>query len=158
MADLSANIVQGFGRHVIMPATPFLFPAAGILTETVRIPETLARAITLLVLVTAEELRGTANTVTGIRGNTGQVAFNASPDHNAVTSYTARVRVSGNSTVVATQALGKPTPDGNNVIVVDMSSTFSGLSAGNYTVSILATSAGGSTDSTESAAFALPLT
>ncbi len=158
MADLNANIVLGYGRTAIMPSIPVLFPASGILTESARITTSVARAITLLVMVTAEELRGRANTVTGIRGNTGQVAFNASPDHAAVTSYTARVRVSGNSTVVATQGLGKPTPDGNNVIVVDLSSTFSGLSAGNYTVSILSTSAGGSTDSTESAAFALPLT
>jgi hypothetical protein len=125
--------------------------------ENVRIAETLARAMTLLVAVGDEALRVVANTVSRILGDTGQVAFVAQADHATVTSYTARVRVLGNSTVVATQALGTPTPDANSVIIVNIAATFAGLAAGSYTVSILATSPGGSTDSAESSAFTLPL-
>lgn len=154
MADLSANVKVSLGRAVLMAPSPTLSVFAG--PENWRLVELLQRSITLLGLPAAEALSLYANTVTAIRGNTGQVAFNASPDHVDVTSYTARVRVSGSVTITATQALGKPTPDGNNVIVVDLSATFTGLAAGNYTVSILATSDGGSADSTESPAFALP--
>lgn len=155
MADLSAVATMHYGRSILLVPNPAL--NVFVVPEGARMVEALSRAITLLGLPDAEALRLYADTVTAIRGNTGQVAFNASPDHVDVTSYTARVRVSGSSSVTATQALGKPTPDGNNVIVVDLSSTFAGLSAGNYTVSILSTSAAGSADSSESAAFALPL-
>jgi hypothetical protein len=58
---------------------------------------------------------------------------------------------------VDTSALGKPTPDGNNVIVVALAAFFVGKAAGDYTISILATDAGGSTDSAESPPFTLPL-
>lgn len=154
MADLSANVVLGYGRNVIMPPNPTLL--VNHPGEIARVVETLSRARTLEATPT-EALRAIANFVTTIRGTTGQVAFNANPSHATLISYTARVRVSGNSTVVATQGLGKPTPDGNNVIIVDMSATFAGLAAGNYTVSILATDATGSTDSAESSPFSLPL-
>ena len=158
MADLAVEVVQRFGRYTILPANPSLFPASGILTEAVRIAEVLARAITLFVLVT-EQLACVSNTVSKIldQASVGELAFVASEDHAVVTNYTAQIRVSGNSTVVATQDLGKPTPDGNHVIISDLTSTFAGLSAGNYTVSILTTSPGGSADSTESAEFVLPL-
>jgi len=105
-----------------------------------------------------------ADTVTIIVGNTGQVAFYASPDHfngSVVTGYYARIRVYGSSTVVVSGpdgvSLGKPTPDGNGVIVVDLSSSFAGLAAGNYTVSIMTRGPGGDADSAESAPFSLPL-
>lgn len=156
MADLSAVVGYKYGRSPLMPPVSAL--VANIQPgERFKISESPSLAMTLLALLAQEAVRVVANTVTGIRGNTGQVAFNASPDQATVTSYTARVRVSGSSTVTATQSLGVPTPDGNNVIVVDLSATFAGLAAGNYTVSILTTTAGGSTDSTESTAFALPL-
>lgn len=155
MTDLSVEVVQRFGLLPIMPPNPTLLVNLDQ-GELIRMAETVSRSITLQASV-SELIRIYADYVTGIRGNTGQVAFNASPDHSSVTSYTARVRVSGSATSSATQALGKPTPDGNNVIVVDLSATFAGLAAGNYTVSILTTSAGGSTDSTESTPFALPL-
>ena len=157
MADLSVEVVRRYGRQLIMPPFSVLSPFQGVLIDNVKIGETLTRAITLLRLVQQEDIKLSANTVSHILGNTGEVAFNASPDQAVITNYTARVRVSGSSTVVATQDLGVPTPDGNGVIIVNMAATFAGLATGNYTVSILATSAGGSTDSTESAPFALPL-
>jgi hypothetical protein len=95
--------------------------------------------------------------VTRTWNHTGDVAFVASPDHAVVTNYTARLRVFGNSTVIDTLSLGVPTPDGNNVIVASLTSLFAGEAAGTYTVSILTTSAGGSTDSVESNAFVLPI-
>jgi hypothetical protein len=135
VADLSVLVQRVAGRSAIMPMTT----------------QNLSRA------VDSENVEVYANFITIIRGNTGQVAFNANPVHAVVTNYTLRVRVYGNSTVIDTQDLGVPTPDGNNVIVVDASATFAEQSAGNYTVSILTTTAGGSTDSSESAPFALPL-
>lgn len=159
MADLSVAVVQGFGRRPIMPVASDLYPnPQGVLTNTLRVLDAVTVARTLSALAT-EALALRANTVSVIDDNPalGEVAFNASPDQASVTTYTARVRVSGNATVVATQSLGVPTPDGNNVIIVDLTATFAGLAAGNYTVSILTTSAGGSTDSAESAPFALPL-
>lgn len=75
------------------------------------------------------------------------LTFQASADHGSVSSYTARIRAFGGATVLATQALGKPTPDGGNMITVDLSSAMNGLGAGRYTVSILTTSGAVSTDS-----------
>lgn len=158
MTDLAAVIVQGTGRTPIMPPNPSLLVNLAI-GERFRLAEALTRAITLLVGVADEVLHASANTVSRIldAASVGETAFNASPDHASVTNYTARLRVSGNSTVVATQSLGVPTPDGNGVIIVDLTTLFAGRTAGNYTVSILTTTSGGSTDSAESTAFALPL-
>ena len=102
-----------------------------------------------------------ADTVTIIVGVTGQVAFFASVDHAVVTSYLAQLRVAGSVNVVDSQNLFKPTPDGNNVIVVDLSVTgalFDRNSAGNYTLSILTFGPGGLfSDSIPSAPFSLPI-
>lgn len=111
----------------------------------------------LLTAVLSESLKASANTVTRTWDGTGDVAFNASPDHATVTSYTARLRVYGNITVIASDPLGKPTPDGNGVIVVPLAGFFANRAAGQYTVSILATDSGGSADSAESNPFTLPL-
>jgi len=113
----------------------------------------------LLLTVTAtESLKVVANTITKTWDGSGDVAFVVSPDHfTTVTSYSARLRVYGNSTVVATEFLGKPAPDGNGVIVVQLEGFFAGRTPGDYTVSILSTSAGGSTDSAESNPFTIPL-
>lgn len=92
---------------------------------------------------------------TGVPAN--RISFTASLDHASVTNYQARLRAVGSSTVVATQNLGVPTPDVYGVIVVDLTTLFSGVSAGNYTVSIATTTAAGTTDSGVSNAFALPL-
>lgn len=134
MADLSAVVSRrNYGRSALMlPPGPTL---TGSLAESVHV---------------------VANTVTTIRGETGLVAFNASPDHATVLTYEARLRNSGSGTVLDTEPLGKPTPDGNGVIVVDLSGFFA-YRAGDFTVSIAATDAGGTTDSEVSAAFSLPL-
>jgi hypothetical protein len=154
MADLSAHVVLGYGRTIIMPPNPALI--VNLPGEIARLGYAVTRAMTLQATPT-EALRVIANTVTALR-NAGFVAFVASPDHNTtVTSYTARSRVSGSGTITTTQALGKPTPDGNGVIVADLVTTLSALAAGDYTVSILTTSAGGSTDSAESNAITVPL-
>lgn len=157
MADLSAVVGHSRGRSRIM--APQVALIVNFDPEVVRIaPAAPLRQFTPLRPATmTETVRASANYATVIRGNTGQVAFVAQSDHATITGYTARIRQSGSSTVVATQSLGTPTPDPNNVIVSDLTGTFSGLAAGNYTVSILATSAGGSTDSAESSAFSLPL-
>jgi hypothetical protein len=112
----------------------------------------------LLTVSTQESLKVVGNTITRTWDGSGDVAFVISPDHfTTVTSYSARLRVWGNATVIATELLGKPTPDGNGVIVVQLEGFFAGRSPGDYTVSILATSAGGSTDSVESNPFTIPL-
>lgn len=111
----------------------------------------------VLAIAVGENLKLYANTVTRTWNDTGDLAFNASPDHATVTSYTARLRVYGNATVVASELLGKPTPDGNNVIVVPLAGFLANRAAGTYTISILATDAGGSTDSEEGNPFTLPL-
>lgn len=153
MPDLAVEVVHRFGPLLIMPPNPALI--VNHPGETVRIGEALTRAITLQA-TPSETIRVSANTVTAIR-NAGFVAFVASPDHASVTNYTARIRVSGSATITTTQSLGVPTPDGNGVIVADLVATLSALAAGNYTVSILATSAGGSTDSAVSNAITVPL-
>jgi hypothetical protein len=111
----------------------------------------------VLTVNASEGLRIVANSVTRTWDGSGDVAFVASPDHAIVTGYAARLRVYGNSTVIATQQLGTPTPDANGVIVVPLEGFFAGRTPGNYTVSILTTSAGGSTDSAASNPFTIPL-
>jgi hypothetical protein len=135
MADLFVVVAHSRGRSLIMP--PGVVLAVAVVAEFVRVAG--------------------ANTITRTWNNSGDVAFVASPDHAVVTNYTARLRVSGNPTVIDTLSLGVPTPDGNNVIVASLTTLFAGHAAGSYTVSILTTSPGGSTDSTESNAFTLPL-
>jgi hypothetical protein len=114
-------------------------------------------AVTNLVVTLSEVVKMTADTITRTWDGTGDVAFNKSPDHATVTMYAARLRVSGNATVIETQPLGVPTPDGNGVIVAPLEGLLAGHTAGDYTISILATNASGSTDSAESNIFTLPL-
>jgi hypothetical protein len=89
----------------------------------------------------------------------GWVKWDPPSDHGTVTSYEGRVRVDGSETVVATQNFGHPIPhstQGN--CRGDMTSVFSGLAAGNYTLSVAAINPYGETDSDVSSAFSLPLT
>jgi hypothetical protein len=89
----------------------------------------------------------------------GWVKWDPPSDHVTITSYEGRVREDGSSTIVATQNLGHPIPhstQGN--CRGDMTSAFSELSAGNYTLSIAAINPFGTTDSDVSSAFSLPLT
>lgn len=86
----------------------------------------------------------------------GDVRFTVSPDHASVIRYEARVRAQGSSTVVATRDIGKP-PAYGGVAVINLAALLNSLADGSYTVSIAATSAGGTTDSTPSAAILVPL-
>jgi hypothetical protein len=79
--------------------------------------------------------------------------FFAPSDHAAILNYAARVRLSGNSAIVATQQLGKPTPDANGMIVADLGNTLAQLSPGLYTVSVVITRANGNADSAPSSPF-----
>lgn len=90
-------------------------------------------------------------------GYIGQVKFQKSPSHDSVVNYEARVRVSGVSTVVATQLLGRPIPDTNGDIRVMLKSLFDAQVPGDYTVSIATDTGAGMVDSAESNAFTLPL-
>lgn len=87
----------------------------------------------------------------------GNLTFTASPDHATVTSYEVRVRAEGSVTIVATRNLGKPTPNVDNQIVVNIASTLTPLASGNYTVAVAAISPGGTTESSETSAYSLPL-
>lgn len=89
--------------------------------------------------------------------DSGEVSFTKSSDHYYAMKYEARIRVSGSSTISATVNLGVPTPDAYGTCVVNLQSTYDTLAAGDYTVSILVTTPGGSTDSSESNAFTLPI-
>jgi len=136
VADLSTRVFgRGQGRSPIMPA-----------------PQTLSVA-----LLQGERVKVYADTVTRTWNDTGDTAFNASPDHATVVRYHARLRVYGDSTVIDTEPLGKPTPDGNGVIVVPLAGFLAYRPAGTYTISILAVDAVGSADSDESPPFTLPL-
>jgi len=105
-----------------------------------------------------ETMRVRSNTVSVILGTTGQIAFYASPEHATnVDSYEARLRPAGSGTVSATQNMGKPTPDGNNVIIYNLASFFAAQPAGNYTLSVAAVNAFGAGDSVPSTPFALPI-
>lgn len=87
----------------------------------------------------------------------GNVTFVPSVDHATVTSYSANVYAAGTVTpVVATQSIGKPTPQGG-VITFNMAVTLNALPGGNYDVTIVATSPGGSSESGVSMVFTVPL-
>src|SRR5690242_7064781 len=62
MADLSANVVLGYGRQVIMPPNPTLL--VNHPGEAIRQIEALARAITLQGVPAAGAMRLAAHTVT----------------------------------------------------------------------------------------------
>ena len=129
------------------------------MTETLRVSETVAASLGLSRAVTGETLHVVSDTVTRNWQGSGIVTFVASAGHATVTGYTAQLwayPVPGGSPV-DTQSLGVPTPDGNFVITADLTSLYAGNPAGDYTVVIVATDAGGSTPSPHSSPFTLPL-
>lgn len=87
----------------------------------------------------------------------GELSFRMSPDHPTVTSYEARVRSQGSSTILATQNLGKPTPDEDGICYVNIAALLNAQAAGNYEVTVAAISPSGTTDSSVSNAFTVPL-
>jgi hypothetical protein len=71
------------------------------------------------------------------------IVFNASPDHEAgVTSYLLEIFSSGatpdTDPPLASQDLGKPTPDANGEIASDQASFFSALAPGDYVATVTA--------------------
>ncbi len=87
----------------------------------------------------------------------GDVRFTVPADHVTVVSYEVRLRQQGSGTVFANTNIGKPTPSANNTITVSLTTFFGSQPAGNYTLSVAALNANGSTDSEQSSAFSLPL-
>jgi hypothetical protein len=87
----------------------------------------------------------------------GSFTFGASPDHVIVTSYEVRIRPSGSSTIVATQNLGKPTPDEDFLILVNIAQTLNPLPTGNYTAAVAAIAPGGTTESSSTSEYFVPL-
>jgi hypothetical protein len=87
----------------------------------------------------------------------GILTFRASADHASVTSYAIRLYTMGTtSPLLASRDIGKPTPDTNNDIIHDINGLLSPLANGNYTVTVLATSPGGSAETTGTN-FSMPL-
>lgn len=81
-----------------------------------------------------------------------EIEFTASADHASITSYELRVysAVPGGAPV-ATQDLGKPTPDGDNKIVVDIGATLAALAVGDYVLVVAAIGDSGTAESVEAA-------
>ncbi len=86
----------------------------------------------------------------------GDVSFNPSPDHATVTSYEARLYPYGGGTLVSSKNFGKPVIVGGD-IRVNVAVWFGQQSAGNYELKVAAISPGGTTESTVSNDFSLPL-
>ena len=102
-----------------------------------------------------------ASGLAGVRGTSfdGILIFTASVDHASLTSYELRVYEYGVEppNEVASEDIGKPTPDGNNNIRWDCEPLFSPLPIGYYTLKIAAISGGGETES-QGVDFSIPLT
>lgn len=88
----------------------------------------------------------------------GVVKFTKSADHATVTNYIVRIYEYQTSNIVASKSFGKPTPYANGDILVDVNDLLATLtSPANYSVTIVAQSALGSTESAVDD-FSLPLT
>lgn len=144
------------GKTYVLPVTRVIVGAAGSYGIT-------GKALTPLASRPVNLARGTY-AVTGVAlgdlptTNDYTLTFAASPDHASVISYTLRLYA---SPVVAgpltTQNIGKPTPDINGDITVDIETFVAGQPAGDYVIRVLATSGSGSTESGNSPVFSLPL-
>jgi hypothetical protein len=96
--------------------------------------------------------------------NPTQAQFIASPDHNAtngdgtavVDSYRLDFYLAGASSPFQTVSIGKPTPDGTNIITVNLDSTLVGwpVAGTNYVADVAAVGPGGATASPMSNTFA----
>lgn len=85
----------------------------------------------------------------------GVLTFTASADHADVTSYTVNIYELGGP-LAASMGIGKPEPNDDGDISVDLTGLLTPLPDGNYTVTVVATSPGGDTES-DGADFSLPL-
>ncbi len=87
----------------------------------------------------------------------GSIYFEASTDHASVIYYSAQLRLEYTTAVIDSFNLGVPTPV-SGVIIVDLTSWLATHAPGRYTLSILTVTATGSSDSTMTSGFTLPLT
>lgn len=86
----------------------------------------------------------------------GDIAWNPSPDHATLTSYEIRLYGYGGGSLVATKNVGKPVIVGGDCLV-NLATWFGTQAAGNYELKVAAIAPGGTTESTISNAFSLPL-
>jgi hypothetical protein len=94
----------------------------------------------------------------GVCFHAGDIRWTPSSSHLSLTNYEVRIRAFGSSTVVAAINVGLPPIWATTgLCYANISGTLGTLAAGDYTSSVAAVSSGGTTDSAESPAFALPL-
>lgn len=87
----------------------------------------------------------------------GIITFTKSTDHASVQSYAVKVYAQGGSTALINKNIGKPTPQSNGDIQANLVAELNVLATGNYTVTVVAISSGGSAESSGTD-FSLPLT
>jgi len=88
----------------------------------------------------------------------GDLTFRMSPNHALVTNYTARIRAAGTSSpILSSVSLGVPQPDEDGIVTANLTSALNALGVGNYEVTVATTTAGGTTDSSASTPFSVPL-
>lgn len=121
----------------------------------------LGQSTTFIATVLSENAYVLADVATTVLGNTGEVAFMANAQHASVTKYRLNLRAYESETILLSVDVGKPTPDGNRVCLVDPTDYdadfYSQQEDGNYSMSVEAFIGSTSTDSTERYAFSLPL-
>lgn len=86
----------------------------------------------------------------------GDVAWNPDPDHATLTSYEVRLYPQGGGSLVASKNVGKPVIVGGDCLV-NLATWFGTQPAGNYELKVASIAPGGTTESTVSNAFSLPL-
>ena len=158
MADLNIRI----GRFVRSPiSAPGVLPNLDRLVpgETLHVSDAaVVASLGLSRMVTGETLHVVSNTVTRNWQGSGIVTFQASAGHATVTNYTVHLWTYPGVALEDSVSLGVPTPDGNGVISVNLTSFFTGQTPGNYTVTIVATDTGGDGPPSEhSSPFTLPM-
>ncbi len=90
--------------------------------------------------------------------HSGDISWLPSADHATLTRYDVYVRLSGSSTILLTINVGKPPVwPSTGRCYANISGPLSGLSSGNYTAAVAAVSGGGTTESTASSDFSVPL-
>lgn len=92
-------------------------------------------------------------------GPLGDLTFTASTEHSSVVNYQANLYTDGTTTLVDSLNLGKPTPDGSNLITVHLYSWLNGHTAGNYLLKVTAIGSTGSPGSESSTgdSFVVPI-
>lgn len=105
------------------------------------------------------DLTGNGATVPETDGESGEISFEASADHATIDSYLIRVYAVGTTSPVVDEIdIGKPAPDGDNVITYDLSAFLDALAPGDYVVVVCAVDNGApGLESDPSNTFTIPL-